>query len=274
MTTPDIEKLRGLLAEIGDAADYKDMHTLPENLNPYKSGFGDGLKWVKKTFESAGLSELLADYERLLRERDLAAQFRKEVEYLRDAWPLRYYSAPSEFERGILAGYERAANELTAAIRRAKQPPAVSEPVCKICDQPHSWWGAAIAAMHEDGTEEAVSQPTEQTGEEDRKMAKHEAANWIDQEPTLPFRSTSHPGVNSALRLALLLERIMVRVRASERERAAQIKVTAEMMRNARSLVGPAPTNPHFDWMEWYAKQAAAVNDELAAAIRKVEKAS
>lgn len=44
--------LRALLEELSDVGDYKDTHTLPENRNPYKTGFGDGVQWVKKKLES------------------------------------------------------------------------------------------------------------------------------------------------------------------------------------------------------------------------------
>jgi hypothetical protein len=47
-------------------------------------------------------------------------ELRERIQHLADTWPLRYYSNPSDFERGVLEGYKRAANELLAALREGK----------------------------------------------------------------------------------------------------------------------------------------------------------
>lgn len=58
------------------------------------------------------------------------------------------------------------------------------------------------------------------------------------------------------------LERLLCRPAVSAGSEPPPL-VTATMIRNARSLVGPASTNPHFDWMEWYGKQADEINKML-----------
>lgn len=49
---PIAARLRELVKEMRDCAEYKDTHTLPENRNPYKTGFGDGFKWALGKLEA------------------------------------------------------------------------------------------------------------------------------------------------------------------------------------------------------------------------------